>query len=146
MTVVLVKREAGLVRDFPRRTDAIDAIVAFTAEAFAALGIDPRLRTPVDLALEELFTNVVKYDEEGAAPVRIALARKAGGVEATVTVQGVGRFDPTGAPAPDVGRPLEERTPGGLGLHLVRQFADSLQYDYDEARRQARIVFFKKGS
>ena len=146
MTVVLVKREPGAVRDFPRRFDQLEAIVAFTAESFAALGIDPALRTPVDLALEELFTNVIKYDKEGAAPVRIALARKAGGVEATVTVEGVQRFDPTIARDVGVGAPIEEREPGGLGLHLVRQFADSLDYHYDEARRQARIVFTKAGS
>src|SRR5688572_645637 len=146
MTVVMVKREAGAVRDFPRRTDAIEAIVAFTAESFEALGIDPRLRTSVDLALEELFTNVVKYDRGGAAPVRIALARKAGGVEATVTVAGVERFDPTLDREVDIGAPIEKREPGGLGLHLVRQFADSLDYQYDEARRQARIVFTRKGN
>jgi phosphoserine phosphatase len=146
MTVVLVKREAAAVGDFPRRMEAIEAIVAFTAGSFAALGIDSRLRTPVDLALEELFTNVVKYDQGGAGPVRIALARKAGGVEATITVAGVARFDPTSGREVDVGAPIEKREPGGLGLHLIRQFADSLDYHYDEARRQARIVFTKKGS
>jgi phosphoserine phosphatase len=144
MTIVLVKREAMAFRDFPRRTEAIDDIVAFTDETFTVLGIDPRLRTPVDLALEELFTNVVKYDKGGGTPVRIALARKAGGVEATVTVEGVERFDPAAGPQVDVELPLEERTPGGLGLHLVRQFADSLDYQYDEVRRRARIVFRKK--
>src|SRR6188768_4102120 len=146
MTVVMVKREAGVVRDFPRRFEAIDDIVAFTAGTFEALGIDPGLRTPVDLALEELFTNVVKYDEGGGAPVRIALARTADGVEATIIVDGVARFDPAEGPEVDVALPIERRRPGGLGLHLVRQFADSLEYDYDEARRRARIVFRKKGS
>ena len=146
MTVVLVKREAGTVQDFPRRTDALQAIVAFTAASFESLGIDPLLRTPVDLALEELFTNVVKYDQGGAAPVRIALARKAGGVEATITVSGVERFDPTSAREVDVAAPIEKREPGGLGLHLIRRFADALDYQYDETRRQARIVFTKKGS
>jgi len=89
---------------------------------------------------------VVKYDEGGATPVRIGLARTADGVEATITVEGVGRFDPGAGPAVDVAQPIESRRPGGLGLHLVRQFADSLDYDYDEARRRARIVFRKKGS
>jgi phosphoserine phosphatase RsbU/P len=146
MTVVLVKREAAAVRDFPRRMDAIEEIVAFTAGAFEALGLDPLLRTPIDLALEELFTNVVKYDKGGGGPVRIALARKAGGVEATLTVSDVDRFDPTSAREVDIGAPIDKREPGGLGLHLIRQFADSLDYQYDEARRRARVVFAKKGA
>ena len=37
-------------------------------------------------------------------------------------------FDPTAAPAPDVGAPLEARPIGGLGLLLVRRSVDALAY------------------
>ena len=30
--------------------------------------------------------------------------------------------------------------PGGLGLHLVRQMADEVEYDYNEATRESRIT------
>jgi anti-sigma regulatory factor (Ser/Thr protein kinase) len=50
-------------------------------------------------------------------------------------------FDVTRAPIVDTGKPLEERQPGGLGLHLVRQMADTLQYEY--AERRSTITFTK---
>jgi hypothetical protein len=39
-----------------------------------------------------------------------------------------GLLDPADAPAPDLASPLEERDPGGLGWHLVRQLVDGLEY------------------
>ena len=38
-------------------------------------------------------------------------------------------FDPLAAPAPDLRRPAEERPIGGLGIHLVRELADRLEYE-----------------
>jgi len=37
-------------------------------------------------------------------------------------------FDPTRAPPPDVALPLERRRFGGLGIHLTRQFTDSVTW------------------
>jgi anti-sigma regulatory factor (Ser/Thr protein kinase) len=37
-------------------------------------------------------------------------------------------FDPTRAPSPAVDLPLEERQPGGLGIHMMRHFCDELHY------------------
>jgi anti-sigma regulatory factor (Ser/Thr protein kinase) len=53
----------------------------------------------------------------------------------------VDAFDPTTVPAIDVEKPIGEWQPGGLGLHLVRQMADTLQYEY--AERRSTITFTK---
>ena len=37
-------------------------------------------------------------------------------------------FDPTQAPHPDRGAPLEQRRIGGLGLYFVQRLADGLSY------------------
>ena len=37
-------------------------------------------------------------------------------------------FDPTAAPAPDLSLPLEQRDPGGLGIHLMRRMIDRVEY------------------
>jgi anti-sigma regulatory factor (Ser/Thr protein kinase) len=143
MTLLLVKRDAGRRwhRAFARSFDALPAIVAFTEQLFAERAADPRLRPMVDFALEELFTNMVKYSPMGIADVRIDVAAVDGGLEVAMTDYGVAPFDVTRAPDANVDAPIERREPGGLGLHVTRRLVDSLQYAYDDRRRESRITF-----
>jgi anti-sigma regulatory factor (Ser/Thr protein kinase) len=147
VTLVLVARApASVTRRFPRRVDALPGLVGFTAAFFAEQRVDAGLRPPVDFAIEEIFTNMVKYGRPGGAEVEVALARVAGGVEVALTDYDVEPFDPTRAPDADVTLPIEARTPGGLGIHLTRRLVEGLQYRYDAARREARVAFRKTGA
>jgi phosphoserine phosphatase len=140
MTVVLVKREhPGARRAFARSVDSLAQIFAFTAEIVAS----PELRRTVDLALEELFTNIVRHGRPSASTVAIDIRRMDEAVRVTLTDPDADDFDPRAAPAPDVGAPLERREPGGLGLHLVRRLVDTLEYRYSPEQRTARITFYK---
>ena len=132
-------------RAFDRRVEALEDIFRFTAEAFPREGIDDALRTSVDFVLEELFTNIVKYGGPGTRPVTLGLRAIEGGVEVTLVDDEACPFDPRGAPDVDTTLAIGARTPGGLGLHLVRRLVDSLDYRYSEDERRATITFTKKG-
>jgi sigma-B regulation protein RsbU (phosphoserine phosphatase) len=139
MTIVLVKRAgAAATRSFKRSVASLQAIFAFTAET-----MNPQLARTVDFVLEELFTNVVKYGHASDAPVRIDIARIAGGVEATLIDTDAEPFDVTRAPDADIDLPLEKRKPGGLGIHLVRKLVDSIDYQHSPETRTTRITFRK---
>ena len=131
---------------FKRSFDSIPRIFALTAEAFARDGIDPRLLHTVDLALEELFTNMVKYSTTTDAAVQVEIVAIEGGVEVTLTDYDVEPFDVTQAPDVDITLPIEQRRPGGLGLHLIRRLLDSIEYDYSKEKRRSRITFRKTKS
>jgi anti-sigma regulatory factor (Ser/Thr protein kinase) len=145
ITIVLVKREGGAEteRPFRRSFDSLEGIFEFSAEFFAGHAVDPGLLPTVDLVLEELFTNMVKYSPGGEAFVRIAMRPVHGGVDVTLTDYDVERFDVTQAPDADINLPIEKRTPGGLGLHLIRRLVDSMRYEYSNDTRQSRITFRK---
>ena len=133
-------------RSFSRGFDSLEEIFAFTSEFFGRHEIDRDLLPTVDLVLEELFTNMVKYNPGGAPSIRIEMAPALGGVEVTLTDYDVDRFDVTLAPDADINLPIEERKPGKLGLHLVRRLVDSLQYEYSSERRESRTTFRKAGA
>ena len=128
---------------FRRSFDSLQDIFAYTADFFTRHGVDPGLLPTVDLAVEELFTNMVKYSPAGDAEIRIDMAAIAGGVETTLTDYDVEQFDVTGSPDVDINLPIEQRNPGGLGLHLIRRMVDSMDYEYSNERRQSRITFRK---
>jgi len=93
--------------------------------------------------VEELFTNMVKYSTMSSAAVRIDLARIDGGVQVTLTDYDVEPFDVTQAPDADIELPIEQRKPGGLGLHLIRRLVDSIEYEYSRESRQSRTTIRK---
>jgi anti-sigma regulatory factor (Ser/Thr protein kinase) len=128
---------------FKRSFDSIPEIFALTADTFAREGIDPRLLPTVDLALEELFTNMVKYSTTTTAPVQVEIVPIAEGVEVTLIDRDVEPFDVTKAPDVDVSLPIDQRDPGGLGLHLIRRMLDSIEYEYTRESRRSRITFRK---
>src|SRR5262249_27648457 len=86
---------------------------------------------------------MVKYSTGTDARVLIGLTGIAGGVEVTLTDYDVEPFDVTKAPDVDVSLPIEQRRPGGLGLHLINRLMDSVEYEYAQESRQSRITLRK---
>ena len=83
----------------------------------------------VNLALDEIISNVIRYGwkdlGEHEFNVRLSLLND----EVTIEVEDDATpFNPLEVPMPDLNRPLEERPVGGLGIHLVRQVMDRLEY------------------
>jgi anti-sigma regulatory factor (Ser/Thr protein kinase) len=124
---------------FRRSLDELKNIVAFTDRFFAAEEIDPAMRYIVDLCVEELFVNTVTYNTETGANILVEMYPHEHGVEASLTDFDVDRFDPRDIELPNVDAPLEQRTPGGLGLYLVLKMVDSIHYEY--RNRTSKITF-----
>lgn len=71
------------------------------------------------------MSNVISYgyDDREEHKIIVCLLMQQG--KLTVEVENDGRpFNPLDAPEPDIEKPLEERTLGGLGIHLVRNVMD----------------------
>ena len=111
--------------------------IAGFVEAFAAAeGLGPDVVFNLNLALDEVVTNVIRYahDDDGREHpivVRLALERDV----LTAEVEDDGRaFNPLEAPAPDLGGSLDERPIGGLGIFLVRSVMTSVDYRREDGR------------
>jgi serine phosphatase RsbU (regulator of sigma subunit)/anti-sigma regulatory factor (Ser/Thr protein kinase) len=86
----------------------------------------------LELILEELVTNVMKYG--GVAPgtdcCRIGLRRLG---EDVIGIQFRDRgapFDPLAREEVDTALPIEERPIGGLGIHFIRKLTETQHYEY----------------
>lgn len=128
-------------RSFERRFEALAEIVGFTAAALTGRGVDAEQSRSIDFAIEELFTNMIKYSRGGANPVEIAIECGAEAVAVTLVDTDGEPFDVTAAPEVDTALPLEQRRPGGLGIHLVRRLVQDLSYEYRATTRESRISF-----
>ena len=104
----------------------------------------PDLIFKVNLVLDELSVNIVNYGGE-ASEIEVSLAADA--QEVRVEISDDGRpFDPLNdAAEPDLDAPLEERSIGGLGIHLVREMMDELYYRREDGKNRLAMVKRKDG-
>ncbi|HEX6437646.1 MAG TPA: SpoIIE family protein phosphatase [Candidatus Binatia bacterium] len=98
-------------------------------------GLADNVLHDLNLALEEILTNIISYGytDSGEHEIAVRFSIKAG--EMRVDVEDDGQpFNPLEAPEVDTSKPLEERTIGGLGVHLVRKLMDGLEYQRREGK------------
>jgi anti-sigma regulatory factor (Ser/Thr protein kinase) len=126
---------------FRRELSALSAVFAMAEKFCSRNGVLKPERDALAFVLEEIFTNIVKYGG-GDDEILISLLRDGDQLVASLTEHGAARFDIREAPSPDVGLPLEQRTPGGLGIHLVKKMVDRIDYDYDDGT--SRITIYKR--
>ena len=97
------------------------------------------------LAVEELVTNCIKYAYDDALEHWIRIGIHLGGGELVVSIQDDGHpFDPRSLPEPDTQLPVEDRPIGGLGIHLLRNLFDTL--DYSRVDGHNLVVLRKRAS
>jgi anti-sigma regulatory factor (Ser/Thr protein kinase) len=111
------------------RLDELAQVTARVDDLAARRNLPRDAAADVNLALDEVLTNVLNhaYDDAGAHEIRIVLAVYPSALQ--VVVEDDGRpFDPLTIAPPDRAAPLAERKLGGLGIHFVRNLMSELTY------------------
>ena len=79
-------------------------------------------------AVDEAATNVVRYGYRGG-PGSIEMTAELRGDDIVITLEDrAPPFDPTSVAPPDLTVPPHQRTPGGMGIHLMRHATDSMEH------------------
>ncbi len=107
-----------------------------------ARSVPARTLYRVNLVLEEILTNIVKYAFDDRLPHIITVWLGFSDTELVVRCTDNGReFDPTLAPSPEMKADILECREGGLGIHLVRQNADSIRYFRKDDENELTVGF-----
>jgi serine/threonine-protein kinase RsbW len=129
-------------RDFARSLAALEDVYAFVEPVLAARRIGDAANFAIIMTIEELFTNMVKYNPAGQGSIGLEVKCTADAVTCELSDPDSECFDMTRLPDVDIQQPVERRHPGGLGIHLIRRLVDSIKYDY--AGRCSRVSFVRK--
>jgi serine/threonine-protein kinase RsbW len=94
------------------------------------LGLTKKCIFQINLALEELFTNIVSYGYQDSADhwIKIAISDENGTVVIRIEDTGV-PFDPYTVESPDTIGDIERCPVGGLGVHLIKKLMDEILYE-----------------
>jgi anti-sigma regulatory factor (Ser/Thr protein kinase) len=125
----------------PSEAAQLPVLTRFLQEFWSAARLPAAEAFPFELALEEVFINVVMHGAPaGTSPwVEVSLVLAEDGL--TMTIEDTGPlFDPLSLPPPDITASLTERPIGGLGVFLVRQLMDTISYDRVGVRNRLRMT------
>jgi len=114
----------------------LDTVTGFVDSELEQLGCSVKVRTQISIAVEEIFVNIASYaydPETGPATVRTEIVNDPLSVVISFIDNGM-PYDPLARPDPDVTLPLRERSIGGLGIFMVKQMAESVDYAWRSGR------------
>ena len=111
-------------------TSEVPRLNDFVAEVCQTVGLESIVAMQVKLAIEEAVVNVMKYAYPQGTRGDVTIEAVSNDVRLKFTIIDSGKpFDPTVLPEVDTTLPAKERRIGGLGIHIVRQFMDSINYE-----------------
>ena len=104
-------------------------------------GLGAKVLHDLNLALEEILANIISYGymDKRKHEIRVSLSVQPGQIRVDVEDDGQ-PFNPLEAPKVDTTKPLEERTVGGLGIHLVRKLMDGHEYRREKEKNLLTMI------
>ena len=111
------------ISEVPRLTAFVDAVCE-------AVGFNPTVSMQMNLAIEEAVVNVMNYAYPRGKKGDVTIEALSNDVRLKFVIIDSGTpFDPTVHADVDTTLSAQERPIGGLGIHLVRQMMDSINYE-----------------
>lgn len=124
------------------RLENIPRVTAFIDEALEALDCPMRAATQIDVAIDELFSNIARYAyDSGTGEATVRFEFDAPSRTASIRfIDGGAPYNPLEREDPDVTLSAEAREIGGLGIFLVKKTMDGMRYERKDGRNILTIT------
>ena len=127
--------------EFPRTLSALSTLFDRLERAFEQREVDKGSAFWVRLAVDEVFTNMIRHNRSKGDRISLDLDITDRRIAVRLTDYDVPPFDPATIPPVDPSLPAAQRKPGGLGVFFVREKMDELSYAHEDGNLS---VFFAK--
>lgn len=126
------------------KIENIDAVVEFVNNQLESMGCSLRAQTQIDIALDELFSNICHYAYKdqgivGLAMICVKEVPEENSAQITISDEGI-PFNPLNQDDPDVTLGLEERGIGGLGIFMVKKTMNDIKYEYRDGKNILTVI------
>ena len=131
------QRSLTLINDLKR----VPRLNTFIDEVCEANGFDMAATMQINLAIEEAVVNIMNYAYSEGTKGDITIEAKASKTELSFVISDTGKaFDPTAKAEVDITLSAEDRAIGGLGIHLIRQIMDHINYERVEGHNILTLI------
>lgn len=114
----------------PINKENVTIVQNFVNDFLKQQEVSPKIISQFDIVIDEICSNIFNYayaDKEGQVDIEIKYFNK----KVTLIFVDKGEmFNPLEKEDPDINLKLEERKIGGLGIYIVKQLMDEVEYEY----------------
>lgn len=123
----------------PAVLDSLAQLRRYTRDAAAGAGIGEERAYQLQLAVDEIATNIITYGyKDAGATAQIGIRGEITDDALVITLEDwAPAFDPRTRQMPDaeeLSKPLEQRSIGGLGIYLAIEGVDRFDYRHEGGR------------
>jgi anti-sigma regulatory factor (Ser/Thr protein kinase) len=129
----LTLRLTNRLSEISRSAEQVEAFCARQGMASSAI-------FAINVSLDELLANTMTYGYADDRDHEIVVQIWREDADLVIDIADDARaFDPTRVAPPDLDAPLDERPIGGLGIHLVRNMMNGMEYRHDGQQNRVRL-------
>ena len=133
------KAEISLTPD----AESVKTVAEFLDTTLEAWDIPMKVVSKLQIVADEIYSNIVRYSQAKNAKVTAVQ----NGTVLSLRFEDDGKpYDPTTAAEPDITASAEEREIGGLGIFMVRNMMDSMDYRYKDGHNVLTLLLATEGS
>ena len=133
------KAEISLIPD----AESVKTVAEFLDTTLEAWEIPMKVVSKLQIVADEIYSNIVRYSQAKNAKVTAVQ----NGTVLSLRFEDDGKpYDPTTAAEPDITASAEEREIGGLGIFIVRNMMDSMDYRYKDGHNVLTLLLATEGS
>ena len=119
----------------------LNGLMEGATEFLESQGVDAQAVYRINLALEEMVTNIIKYGYDAPGRHKIEVTLEVGANEVTAVIIDDGHdFNPVLQERRLPAEKPEEREIGGLGIHLMKKLLDRMEHRREEGRNILEIT------
>lgn len=132
-------KEINVSKLFKAEINELAGVQSFVIDSLKDLSLDIKLQNQIKIVLEEIFVNIASYayDDEGDAEIKI----RTGNNQIFISFIDSGyEFNPLAKEDPNISAKASERRIGGLGIFMVKNLMDDVQYEYKNKQNILTLV------
>lgn len=121
----------------PAKLEELETVTGFVREQLEGYDCPMKQLIQIEIAVEELYVNIARYAYrpvgDGYAAVRCEVLKDPLRVVIQFLDDGI-PYNPLEKPDPDITKDADEREIGGLGIFMVKQSMDGIDYSYENGK------------
>ena len=120
--------------------EKLPIIADFTTASARKLGLSEKGVFQLELAVDEVASNIILHGyTHQTGPIHLSIWKEKDRIIIKIKDKGE-PFNPLEADKPDLEAPLEERSPGGLGIHFLKTVTDSVHYQFKDGKNILTLI------